>query len=108
MINTRKPIAGVEYFEGAGSAAKSIIAKFGEIPPHLRYDMGIVDINVYRTSNIRKPRIEFSSDKTQGVKHTRIVRKSVNKQKFNNSATMKSSVGIKGTRKSPMDSMLFM
>ena len=46
FFNTRKPIPGVKYFEGPGSAAKSIVAMYGEIPRFLHAHMGIVDINI--------------------------------------------------------------
>jgi hypothetical protein len=46
LLTTRKPIPGVKYFEGPGSAAKSIVALQGSIPDFLHAHMGIVDINV--------------------------------------------------------------
>ena len=60
IINTRKPIPGVKYFEGPGSAAKSIVALFGEIPPFLYAHMGIVDIGV-KGQGAAQPTLTFKS-----------------------------------------------
>ncbi len=60
LINTRKPIPGVKYFEGPGSAAKSIVALFGEIPPFLYAHMGIVDIGV-KGQGTAQPTLTFKS-----------------------------------------------
>jgi hypothetical protein len=87
VINTRKPIPGVIYYEGAGSAAKSLISKFGDIPPHIKRDMGVVDIDVFRTSNEHKPRIEFKPDRKQKTNFAGVARKPV-KQKLDKHDTM--------------------
>jgi hypothetical protein len=90
VVHTRQPIPGVIYHEGVGSAAKSVIAKYGEIPPHIRRDMGVVDINVFRTKDVNKPRMEFSADTKHNHK-TGIIKQSVDKR----DTIKKSTVGIK-------------
>jgi hypothetical protein len=50
----------VTYFEGPGSAAKSIVALFGEIPPFLYAHMGIVDIGV-KGQGTAQPTLTFKS-----------------------------------------------
>lgn len=62
IVNSRKPLAGVKYFSGAGSAAKSIIAKGGVVPKVLLRDMGIMDIRFVTPKGGRKPKIHFKRD----------------------------------------------
>jgi hypothetical protein len=76
VITTREPVEGVQYHKGADSAMASIVAKFGTIPKQLHYDMGIVDVNVFRTRDVNKPRIQFQPDKKQSTNKTGIVAKS--------------------------------
>jgi hypothetical protein len=62
LIYTRKPIAGVKYFEGPGSAAKSIVSLYGEVPEFLHADMGVVDINI-KGQGTAQPILTFKEDK---------------------------------------------
>jgi hypothetical protein len=73
IINSRKPIEGVKYYEGIGSAAKSAIAR--GIPPEvINRDMGIVDIKFTMDSKKKKPipLMLFTSDR--GTKVTGVPR----------------------------------
>jgi len=69
MINSRKPLEGVKYFEGPGSAAASILAKRGKIPPVLLRDMGIMDVRIEVPQEFsywkRKPKISYKLDRKQ-------------------------------------------
>ena len=69
IINTRTPLPGVKYFRGAGSAARSIVARGGEVPKVILRDMGIVDIRIVTPSRVgrkgRKPRLHFTPDPKQ-------------------------------------------
>lgn len=65
IVNTRKPISGVKYHRGVGSAYKSIIAKGGIVPRVVRRDMGVVDVIIKTPPKSRKPRISFKSDRKQ-------------------------------------------
>jgi len=62
LLYTRKPIPGVKYFEGPGSAAKSIVATYGEVPDFLHADMGIVDVNI-KGQGRNQPILTFREDK---------------------------------------------
>lgn len=79
VINTTEPVPGVKYYEGVGSAAKSIVALRGEIPKHMRLDMGIQDVNVFRGKDPRKPIIRFTADVKQKTKYTGVVKEKVKK-----------------------------
>jgi len=71
IVNSRKPLAGVKYYSGAGSAAKSIIAKHGIIPAEVTRDMGIMDITIRTPPQKRsKPRIHFRRDIKQRTRTT--------------------------------------
>ena len=61
--HSRKPIGNVKYEKGIGSAARSIIARYGAIPEDIKFDMGIQDVVIGKTLAGRKPRIEFELDK---------------------------------------------
>lgn len=65
VINSADPLPGIQYHTGLGSAVKSLVAMRGEIPQHIARDMGIVDINFFRTRNPRKPKMIFTPDKEQ-------------------------------------------
>ena len=80
MKSTTKPIAGVKYHEGIGSAAKSAIKLHGEIPKNIKRDMGIVDIEISRGDKGfgSKPKLSFKPDrgqKTEGAGIVKIRRK---------------------------------
>jgi hypothetical protein len=62
LLYTRKPIPQVKYFTGPGSAAKSIVAMFGEVPDFLHADMGVVDITV-KGQGKAQPILSFREDK---------------------------------------------
>jgi hypothetical protein len=65
VFYSQEPIPGVKYHEGIGSAAKSAVALYGEVPQNVRLDMGIVDINITRGRNIREPILGFKADSKQ-------------------------------------------
>jgi len=71
IINSRKPLAGVKYYKGAGSAMKSIIARHGYVPPEVLRDMGIQDL-IIRTpwEKKSKPKIFFKRDIKQRTRTT--------------------------------------
>jgi len=71
IINSRKPLAGVKYFSGPRSAARSIIAKHGYVPPEVLRDMGIMDV-IIRTpwEKKSKPKIFFKRDRHQRTRTT--------------------------------------
>ena len=79
IINTREPIPGVKYHTGPESAYRSLTQiKKGELPPIIRRDMGIMDIEItagHTTLGGRKtkPKIKFRQDKRQATKTTPIV-----------------------------------
>jgi hypothetical protein len=75
-ICTRTPIAGVPYVAGIGSAAKSIVARYGEVPEALRFDMGIVDVSIVRGSDPGKPLLTYTLDRWQAGRIHRKARKS--------------------------------
>jgi len=75
IINTRKPIEGVAYARGIGSAQLSLITKYGKVPEVVRRDMGIVDIKISTPPGThpwerRRSRIMFTSDKKQKTRVT--------------------------------------
>jgi len=65
VFYSQEPIPGVKYHEGLGSAAKSAVALYGEVPRNVRLDMGIVDINITRGQDVRKPILGFKADSKQ-------------------------------------------
>jgi hypothetical protein len=72
IMHSRRPIPGVKYYKGIGSAAASIVTKYGDIPAHIKRDMGIVDIDIFRGLDKNKPRIRFTADKKQKTNYTGI------------------------------------
>jgi hypothetical protein len=70
-IVTREPIPGVPYHEGIGSAAKSIVALYGEIPQDIRLDMGIVDIDISKRKNLKQPELKFKADPKQKTNYAK-------------------------------------
>lgn len=70
-IVTREPIPGVPYHEGIGSAAKSIVALYGEIPKDVRLDMGIVDIDISKRKNLKQPELKFKADPKQKTNYAK-------------------------------------
>lgn len=68
IIHSRAPIAGVKYYSGLGSAARSIIAK-RTVPPQVLRDMGIMDLQII-TPLTGKPRIHFRRDVKQRTRVT--------------------------------------
>jgi hypothetical protein len=71
---TREPIPGVRYEEGIGSAAKSAVTLYGEIPQNIRLDMGIVDIDIGRADKTGKPKLKFKADPKQKTKYSGYVK----------------------------------
>jgi hypothetical protein len=72
---TTKPIEGVKYHDGVGSAAKSIVALKGEIPANIRFDMGIQDVNIFRGKG-GQPGIRFTLDRNVRQGRRPIIRES--------------------------------
>lgn len=63
MINSRKPLAGVKYDSGSGSAYRSVLAKGGVVPREVLRDMGIMDLR-FRTTRptSKKPKLFYKRD----------------------------------------------
>lgn len=63
IVNSRKTLAGVKYYSGAGSAYKSVIAKGGVVPREVLRDMGIMDLR-FRTTRptSKKPKLFYKRD----------------------------------------------
>jgi hypothetical protein len=72
VFYSQEPIPGVKYHEGLGSAAKSAVALYGEVPQNVRLDMGIVDINITRGRDVRKPILGFKADSKQKTHYSGI------------------------------------
>jgi len=62
VLNTRKPVEGVEYHEGVRSAYDSIVRRGGYIPPVITRDMGIYTIQIRTPKDQRKPELVFRRD----------------------------------------------
>ena len=62
---TREPMPGVKYHEGIGSAAKSAVTLYGELPQNVRLDMGIVDVHIDRSEKAGQPKLKFKADPKQ-------------------------------------------
>jgi hypothetical protein len=73
VFYSREPIPGVKYYEGIGSAAKSAVTLYGEIPQNIRLDMGIVDIDIQRADKTGQPKLGFKGDPKQKTKQSGIV-----------------------------------
>jgi len=71
---TREPIPGVRYEEGIGSAAKSAVTLYGEVPQNIRLDMGIVDIDIGRAEKTGQPKLRFKADPKQKTKYSGYVK----------------------------------
>ena len=70
ILNTREPIPGVEYAEGAGSAAESAIVKFGDLPHDVMRHMGVVDLSFSKTPVGGDPNLRFTpSPEERQIKH---------------------------------------
>lgn len=74
VFYSREPIPGVKYHEGIGSAAKSAVTLYGEIPQNIRLDMGIVDIDIQRAEKTGQPQLGFKADPKQKTKQSGIVK----------------------------------
>jgi hypothetical protein len=73
ILNTRKPIEGVEYHTGIRSAYDSIIRRGGYVPPIIRRSMGIYDIEISTMKDQRKPELRFRREKSKVYKGKRRV-----------------------------------
>jgi hypothetical protein len=79
IINTKDPIPGVKYHEGARSAYLSIVKINGTLPYQILRDMGIMDVTI--TTKDGKPRLKFTRDLKQTTKKSgRIRHKAKSKQ----------------------------
>ena len=76
-IHTRKPIAGVKYYSGIGSAVKSFIVKNGSIPHDLKFSMGIEDVTI-RANKPQGQMLDFNLNNNYRIKNA-------NKKAQNNS-----------------------
>ena len=68
IYNSRKPLAGVKYYKGVGSASRSAIAR-GVPQETIKRDMGIVDIEI-TTAKGGKPVIAYAPDPMQQTRTT--------------------------------------
>lgn len=68
---TRDPIPGVPYHEGIGSAARSMVALYGEIPHDIKIDMGFEDIEIFKGKNPDKPVLKFKADPKQKTNYSK-------------------------------------
>ena len=59
ILNTRKPVEGLEYHEGMRSAYDSIRKRGGYIPPVIRRKMGVYGIEIRTTPDKRQPELKF-------------------------------------------------
>jgi hypothetical protein len=82
VIHSRQPLPDVKYLTGVGSAAASIIARQGDIPPHIKRDMGIVDVFVSKGKQMppsymgdynTKPLLKFKADPKEKTKYSGII-----------------------------------
>ena len=73
---TRKPIPGIPYKTGAGSAYASIVkTKEGKLPARVEIDLGIMDIIIETgTAGGGKPKIKFKRDIEQVNKGVSVAR----------------------------------
>lgn len=74
IVNTKTPIKGVQYHEGARSAYNSIVRLNGQLPKHILRDMGIMDVTI--TTDNNKPRLSFRPDVKQRTRHRGVIRRS--------------------------------
>jgi len=79
IVNSRKPIPGIKYYKGIGSAYKSIVRLGGKLPKTIERDMGIMDITI-TTPKSGKPQIAFTRDILQRTTRTRGKRKPKSKR----------------------------
>jgi len=71
IVNSRKPIPGIKYYDGARSAYKSIVKLGGKLPKTIERDMGIMDITI-TTPKGGQPKIAFKPDILQKTTKTRV------------------------------------
>jgi hypothetical protein len=77
MFNSRHPIPEITYHDGIHSAYATITALYGkDLPPHLKRDMGIVQVDIYKQPNKDKPYITFTPESTIRTIRAKAVRKS--------------------------------
>lgn len=55
---SHEPVPGIPYFTGIGSAAKSLVKLYGEVPKHLKFAMGFENTEIY--SRQGQPMITFA------------------------------------------------
>jgi hypothetical protein len=75
LINTPNPIPGVRIEKGMGAAARSIVLKHGDLPKDIKWDMGIMDIEISRAKQGNKPKIRFTEDKYSRTKTSKNITK---------------------------------
>lgn len=75
LINTPNPIPGVKIEKGYGSAMRSIVLKHGDLPKDIKWDMGIMDIEISNTRKGHKPKIKFTEDKYSKTRTTKNITK---------------------------------
>ncbi len=68
IINSKKPLGGVQYYKDIGSAQKSVVLEKGDIPKDLVWDMGAIDVGVGKTKEGTKPVLKFVKDIQYGSK----------------------------------------
>lgn len=71
VIYSRKPIGGVKYYKGIGSAQKSVELKGGSIVKDLEFDQGAIDLMVGKTVAGTKPKLRYIKDIQYGNRGSR-------------------------------------
>jgi hypothetical protein len=66
VIYSRKPLQGVKYYKGIGSAQKSVVLKRGVILKDLVFDQGAVDLMIGKTEQGKTPKMRYFKDKQYG------------------------------------------
>jgi hypothetical protein len=66
ILNTRKPVEGIEYHKGLRSAYDSIVRRGGYIPTIINREMGIYKVQISTMKDQRKPELRFRRD----IEHT--------------------------------------
>jgi hypothetical protein len=60
ILNTRRPVEGVEYHRGPRAAYDSVVRRGGYIPPIIRRKMGIYNLEFRSDQDRRRPEIKFT------------------------------------------------
>jgi hypothetical protein len=61
VIYSRKPISGITYSKGIGSAQKSIVLN-GSLPNDITFDQGAIDLTIKKTNEGNRPKMIYMKD----------------------------------------------